>query len=221
MNSIENRFYLAATDVRNNEYQKTKDNAVYLWRILFDIIVRTKRNPETFEKEGLSGAIGSSYLAQLMTGKLFHPDVTNGTEIGQKLKQLVLLLDDPENREKFANSWFCTAIVTVRNGAVQGDINSEGWEVYQTYNGPRKSALNYALSAYKDTPGIDVGLNFNALFNTIVRKNEKGKYEITDITMSEGDKLQEATNEFIKILKENKNFKDKYYNSVKESEYGM
>ena len=220
MNSIENRFYLAATDVKSSQYQNTKDNAVYVWRILFNIIDRAM-DEETFEKDGLSGAIASSYLAQLMTGKLIHSNTSDDIEIGQKLKQLVLLLDNPANKDKFMNSCFFTAVVTVRNGAVKGDLDTESWINYQTYSGPRKGALNFALISYKDTPGVPVGLNIKAFLDTIIKKNDKNKYELTDISISESDKLLEATYEFIKNLKENHTFKSNYYNSSNEEENGI
>ena len=100
-------------------FKNAKENSVYIWKVLINII----------DNEGKTDNIPASYLQQIMSGKLLHTTSPVDNEVGKKLKALIIALDKPENREKFLKSYFCAALIVLRNGSKDSSSN-ETWINY-------------------------------------------------------------------------------------------
>lgn len=190
----------------------TKENSVYIWKILINII----------DNQGKTDNLAANYLQQIMSGKLLHTvDKKVDNETGEKLKALIKLLDKEENREKFLKSYFCAALIVLRNGAEDAASN-ETWINYS----PRpdshmqgKGALNSALISYKDDNRTSVGLAMDKYIDTIVRKNENGEYVLTNISATEGDLLINAVSKTVDYMKDSEKFRYNFENkSLDDSE---
>ena len=205
MNKSENHFYLASTDVNSSEYQKIKENSVYILKTLVNVAARIA-NTEKYVREGFKDVkIDRSRLVD-ENFPLPRTETDKDKEIGRKLNYLIKELDKEKNRrnpefiKKFKESGLWKAVVLLRNGADQANLNTKSWITYKskTDKNKEKFALNSALDYYKNTSNISVGLNVEALLDTVSILNEDKYISIDEIT-----NIIEATNEFIFDLRKN------------------
>ena len=181
-----------------------RENSVYIWKVLINII----------DNNGKTDNLSANYKQQIMSGKLLNTTCQRDNEVGAKLKALVIALDKPENREEFLKSYFCAALIVLRNGAK--DVNSlDTWVNYSARPESHmqgKGILNSALISYKDDNHAKLGLDMNAYLNTIIKREPNGNYALTNISAAEGDMLISAVDQTVTIMKESEKFRSNFEN---------
>lgn len=181
--------------VGSTAFKRTKENIIYIWKILINIL----------DNNGKTDNLSAPYKQQILSGKLLNTlDPKRDNETAEKLKALFLALDIPENREKFLKSYFCAALIVLRNGSK--DVNSnETWVNYKPkyeQNLKYKGALNSALIEFKDEEWVgDTLFDMSAYLDTIIKKDGNEKFVLTNISAHEGETLIEAVEHNLKDLK--------------------
>lgn len=208
MNFNENPYYIDNDSGLTKEQRiMIKENNYYLSFIFHTIILN----------EGKTDKLPPAYRKKILQGQLYYPDNktgVNSNNLGEKLKALFIALDKPENRELFRKSYVALALQTLITGKT---IESEeNWADYKsTPNCPsdlknKKAIFQAAFACYRNDDHTPVGINMSKLIDSIVIKDEKGKYVLKDTTAEQGDLMMQATAKQVNVMKNIPSFKDNF-----------
>lgn len=209
-NNKTNPFYLDDTFVaetnglRAFHQDKIRENNIYIFKILTNI----------YNNHGKANKISNSYRSQILSGKLLHSDKNVDNGAGEKLKALILALDeDPAARDIFNNSAFASVIKLLYTGRLYSD-DKTGWAYYTPSDNcediyKNKSPLNVAFACYRTNKEM-IGFDLNQLLSTIVVKGKDGYVIKDNATTEQFNQMVEGMSKFITSLKKdpafNKNF---------------
>ena len=206
LTNFSNDKYIYYSNDNPTALKKTKENTVYIWKILVSI----------FDNDGKTDGLPAEYLQQIMSESLINNTSKTDKETGKKLKALILSLDSKENREKFMKSWFAAAISAFRTGDINATTSNEKWSDYSPVDPSfNKGALNTALISYKDS-NTNVCFNMNVFIDTIIEKNNDS-YQLKNISAIEGNVLLQETQRLIDAIKQTSKFKG-YYKLTEKDE---
>lgn len=212
-----NPFYISQEECARRGYTQQqvkmlKENNQYWWRIVSKLILT----------KGDTRIIKPAYRRQILSGELYNSDKKLGIDtngLGEKLKALFIALDDKDNREKFLNSYFYTACYNMASGTANSSDITEKWANFapsanceDCFKG--REAIDSALTIYKGDVNSPIGIDISKFIDSIVKKDEDGRYNIVDTTAAEGEKLCNAVNQHVKDLKASDRFKKNFVNKI-------
>lgn len=194
-----------------------KQNNYYLYRALTNLYKTVKEgNPK----------IGGVFRPALLSGELQKSDAQTGfntNHLAEKLKFLVMSLQEPANLATFKKSFL---YLNVLKPMSCGSVNLEPDEQWFNFKHVKnfddvfknKSALDAALLCQRDDKSVPLGLDFSKLIDTFVQTDKYGNYYLEDKASTEDEMAgYAAMKEYLQVMKKNPRFRKNYENE-KENE---
>lgn len=208
--NFNNPYYIKETNMSVEQELYMKENNIYFINIITCLI----------KYHGIANNITSNYKKRILSGELYNSDKKTGintNSLGEKIKAFIILLDKEDNRNKFFNSYFYTAMTRIATGNTNIDNYNEEWLNYTKTSFcdeelQQCSPLTAALVCYRADKTVPLGLNISRLMDNIVQKDQDGNYQIIDTTAEQGDLMYQAVCEQVIALKKISKFQHCFEN---------
>ncbi|MBP3345258.1 MAG: hypothetical protein J6K97_03545 [Clostridia bacterium] len=207
--------YQKSLNLTTKEIEAIKYNNIFLTTI-FTRLVGSKGNVrQSINNDDLTRFIMNNTLPR---EKDVDPNKFSYNDLGGKINFLLTQIENnPQDKEFFNQSYFSSLIGMIRSGSTQTQALTEPWHNYKHTEKAipslkKLSALNAALACYAQDRTTPIGLNFAAIIDCLIQKDNNGKYRfVRDFSplknASEGSEMFKAVDRQLVSFKSNQIFK--------------